>query len=389
VKGSATRAIRAEARDSDLNGHLRHDLWRCVADLLDGARDVGAIRAHRLGPLAARHFRETGREVPKVLMAEERLTALAHATTPTLLNHVRESCGGPLIVFKGPEVAACYPGGARLFGDVDLLTPDAVETQRALLAGGFVELPHEEGVYVDLHHLTPLVWPGLPMAVEIHSRPKWPYDLPTPPLEEILEAAGPSELGVEGFQAPLPAHHAVIIAAHGWAHGPLRELRDLVDVAAVACGTDNTELARIASRWGLQHAWESTRRAADALFVDGRKPLSLRVWARHLEYVREATVLENHLERWLSALWGLPLREGLGTAGKRLSRDIQPAFDESWREKVTRSSKAVRHAFVARSHHDAELGDAARKGQRRNVAPGAPRAREAGFRRRGVVEPRR
>ena len=58
-------------------------------------------------------------------MAEElqysaRIAAIANASAPLLLERIRAICEGPLLLFKGPEVARLYPGSARGFGDLDL-----------------------------------------------------------------------------------------------------------------------------------------------------------------------------------------------------------------------------------------------------------------------------
>ena len=114
-------------------------------------------------------------------------------TAPALLARLRDVLDGPMMIFKGPEIAALYPDSARLFGDLDVLVPDAAAAQRALLAAGFEEVPDPDGIYVDLHHLIPLRDPMVPLlAIEIHSAPKWPYGLKPPSAAELLENAVPS-----------------------------------------------------------------------------------------------------------------------------------------------------------------------------------------------------
>jgi Uncharacterised nucleotidyltransferase len=342
-------------------------MWAGVDRLLDRAPNAGVVRAHQLGPLAAKRWRQTGRSVPTVLVNEERLAALAAVIAPALIRRIREAYDGPLIVFKGPEIAARYPSGGRLFSDVDMLVPDASAAQRALLAAGFVEVEDEEGIFVDLHHLPPVAFPSIPMAVEIHSRPKWPYDLDAPPMEAIFESAVESSCAIAGVLAPAPAQHAVMLAAHGWGHEPLRRLRDLVDVAAASAGVDRAELAQLAHEWGIDGVWKTMHEAAECLFYAGRTTVPLRTWSRHLSAVRERTVFENHIERWLSGIWGLPGHQGVGYAFRRMIDDVRPGFDETWSEKATRTAWALRHAFATRSKHDEQLGDAAFRGQRRNL----------------------
>ncbi len=48
--------------------------------------------------------------------------------------------------------------------------------------------------YRDIHHLRPLWWPGLPLVVELHSRPKWIDGVAGPPVAELLEASAPGRL---------------------------------------------------------------------------------------------------------------------------------------------------------------------------------------------------
>ena len=84
------------------------------------------------------------------------------------------------MLFKGPETAAHYPHPAlRRFWDLDLLVPDAGATQRSLLKAGFREVG-DPALYADIHHLRPLTLPGLPLAVEVHDRPKWADGLRPP-----------------------------------------------------------------------------------------------------------------------------------------------------------------------------------------------------------------
>src|SRR4029450_13299262 len=99
---------------------------------------------------------------------------------------------GPIVLMKGPEVAALWPTPqSRPYSDVDLLVEDAAEAQRALLAAGLRPVG-DPGLYVDIHHLRPLLAPGLAVAVEVHDRPKWIDGLGAPPTVGLLAAAVPS-----------------------------------------------------------------------------------------------------------------------------------------------------------------------------------------------------
>ena len=208
-----------------------------------------------------------------------------------------------MLVLKGPELAARYPNRSRLFGDLDILVTDANETQRALIAAGFVELDDPEGLWVGIHHLPRLSWPGLPLHIEVHSRPKWLEGSSPPRIEELFEAAVPTSSGVPGLLAPSPAHHAILVAAHAWAHQPLGRLRDLVDVGALAAEADPWELDDQARKWGVPRLVATTMDALEAV-LRGRRTTPLRLWAGHVAEVRDQTVFEHHLERMLAPSGG-------------------------------------------------------------------------------------
>jgi hypothetical protein len=268
---------------------------------------------------------------------------------------VRDVCNGPILVIKGPEVAARYPAPElRPFKDLDLLVPRPEEAQEALLAAGFQPIG-DPALYVDIHHLRPLALRGFPISVEIHSQPKWLEQRRPPATAELLASAVPSTTGVDGVLAPDPVHHALLLAAHSWAHEPLRRLRDLVDAAAMVQGLDRNEVGRVARAWEIGRLWETTAATLDALFFGERTPWALRVWARNLLKVRERTVLENHLERVLSNFWALSGRESAAALGPLVAEELRPAADETWGEKLARSGQAVRNALRRRSEHDAAL----------------------------------
>jgi hypothetical protein len=330
-------------------------LWAGVDRVMDHAPELSDLASHRVESLAARRFRALGRPVPAEFRAEERAAAISSLVAPRLLARVREACDGPILVIKGPEVAARYPDPAlRPFKDLDLLVPRAEKAQEALLAAGFEPIG-DPALYVDIHHLRPLAVRGLPISVEVHSQPKWLEQRRPPSTDELLASAIPSATGVDGVLAPGPVHHALLLAAHSWAHEPLRRLRDLVDVAAMIQGLDRAELGRIARVWQVARLWETTTATLDALFFDERVPWALRVWARNLLKVRERTVLENHLERLLSNFWSLSARESAAALGPLVAEEVRPKAGETWGEKLGRSSQAVRNALRRRSEHDAAL----------------------------------
>jgi Uncharacterised nucleotidyltransferase len=330
--------------------------------------ETDALCAHGFGPLAADLLERGGREIPLELVYQQRVARVGTLTAPAILARIERVWQGPMLLLKGPEAAARYPQGARAFGDLDLLVPDAQETQQTLLAGGFVEEDDPGGRWLGIHHLAPLRWPGLPLKVEVHDEPKWPEGLPAPRKAELFEAAVPAAVGVPGVLAPAPAHHALLLAAHAWAHQPLRRACDLLDAGSFAAEVEAAELSRLVRAWGLTRLWSTTSAALDA-FLTGRRTWPLRLWAAHVAELRVQTVLEEHLERLLSPFWGFPVSVAARHAARALGNEFRPAFDENWREKAVRSAAAVRRAFVPVTRHRRLLGDSATRGQRRTKPP--------------------
>jgi hypothetical protein len=344
-------------------------LWAGVdAFLRARADDLDGLLRHGLGPLAGDALERQGRPVPAEIAQQLARARLAALSAPVLLARVRSALDDPILVLKGPELAARYRGTARLFGDIDILTPDARSAQRALLDAGFVEAPDPEGIWVGIHHLPPIHCPDLPLYLEVHAEPKWPEGLAPPAIDELFDAAEPARVGVPGVLAPDAGHHALLIAAHAWAHQPLANFRDLLDVGVLAAESDAEELELLARRWQMGHLWQTTTRTLTAL-LSGRRTVPLRLWAGHVGSLRPQTVLEQHLERILSPFWGLPPGSALHRSLRALVGEFLPAFDEGWREKTRRSAQALRRAKTPVTVHDELLGEAARRGQRRNLPP--------------------
>lgn len=354
----------------------RPEMWGAVDRFIDAAPDDEALKAHGVVPLAIRRRRALGLPVSEELLHAERVATFGALSVTGLLARARQAYDGPIVLFKGPLVARGYPGGARASVDIDLIVEDAHAAQRDFLAAGFVEVDEPE-LYVDIHHLRPLRWEQLPILnIELHSTVKWPEGLQAPDVAEIFAGAVDAEVGVEGILAPDPYHHAMLVTAHGWSHSPLRSLRDLLDVAVTIDGLDRAELARLAVRWDLAKVWRTTERALDHLFGDARKPASLRLWAKHLEEARERTVREGHLEHWTASFWGLPPRQALAASLGSLWWDLKPVGGETWRDKAARTWQAARRANVARSRHEAELGDLATRGDLRRIVRERREAKE-------------
>lgn len=304
--------------------------------------------AHKLGSLAAVRRRAVGKPVLETFAAEARAASVAGLSAAAVLRRVREVADGPLLLLKGPEVAAHYPLHGRWFGDVDVLTPDASGLHLALREHGFleVETPFDHSEH---HHLAPLRWPVVPFDVEVHATPNSPYGMKAQALGEIVESAVPSVVAVDGVSAPCRLHHAVILAAHAWAHEPLQTLRDLLDVAVLAADESSAELERVAGAWGLGRVWGATQRAIEDVFFGGRRTVALATWARHLAAVRERTVFESHLQAALHPFWGRPPGPALVESLAAIGTDLFPARGEDWDVKLRRIPRAIRDARAPRS----------------------------------------
>jgi len=181
--------------------------------------------------------------------------------------------------------------------------------------------------------------------------------LPLPSRAELLAAAEPGSTGVDGVLALSPEHHAMVLAAHSWARGPLRRLLNLVDLAAVTLSLDRRTLDRTARELGMRRVWRTSIGSVDALFDGGSSPLALRIWARHLGQAREPTVLESHLGRWLPPWWALTPRNALGANAFTISRELLPRGDESWDTKLRRTARAFRNLSRPLSDHHRTLGE--------------------------------
>ncbi len=329
----------------------RSGFWSRVYALIDRV-DAERARAHDLGPLTATRWRSIGREVPPSLAREELAARLASRVVPSILERARNAFDGPMLIFKGPEVGARYPGAARFFGDLDLLVADGEAARRTLLAAGFLVVEAEADRQGGDHHLPPVVLPGLPLQLELHTKPKWPRKLAYPATDELFRAAVPAAVPVDGLQAPAPRHHALLLAVHAWSHGALRSARDLLDVAILAEEADREEIATTAEAWGIGRLWGTTISAADWLFGDeDNPPAAVRLWARHLLTLRDATVVESHIERWVSSFWMLPPRAASARALSEIARDFGRGHRERRRDKLTRILRAIRHAFMTKSDY--------------------------------------
>ncbi|HMJ34006.1 MAG TPA: nucleotidyltransferase family protein [Baekduia sp.] len=344
-----------------MTGSDRRSMWQAVDALVDAAPSFEHLRWHGLHLLAARRRREQGAAVPQNIRVEQRLAAVRALGAPELLRRLRDAVDGPVILVKGPEVAVRYPDPlTRPYRDLDVLVSDSVAAQKALRAAGFREVG-EPSMYRGIHHLRPLQWDGHPLWIEVHHQPKWPDGLSAPTAAELTDrAVCHAAVDVGGVAALDPAAHAVLLAAHAWAHTPLARLSHLVDIAAVVQEADAAEVRGLAERWGCARLWRTTERAVDALFNGSAPSLAMRTWARHLAAARERTVFERHVQESAAPLWGLPPVPGANAAAATLLGTARRNRGESWKSKLHRSQAALRNAARAKSLHDAELAEPGR-----------------------------
>jgi hypothetical protein len=329
-------------------------MWDRVDELLANAPHAAALRLHRVELLEARRRRAAGLDASEFL-DDEGLALAVDLAAVALLERIREACDGPLVLFKGAEVALDYPGPRlRRFRDLDLLTDDAERAQEALLAAGFVEINDPDN-YRDIHHLRPLWWPGLPLVIELHSRPKCVDGVPGPSVDELLEASEPGRLGVDGVGALAPAHHTLVLVAHDWSHEPLGRLGNLIDVAVTRRRADDAELEALARRWGCARMWRTTLSAVRAVLEDDGRSAGVALWARHLPAVRERTVLETHVQELLAPVWGVPPTRVPALVRGAMASMAGRSGAEPWRAKLRRARTALGNAGMARSEHDLVL----------------------------------
>jgi Uncharacterised nucleotidyltransferase len=329
-------------------------MWAQIDAIVAQAPHVRALRFHKVALLEARRRRAAGLDPLPELGPDETTAAFSELAVPALLSRCRDAYDGRIVLVKGPEVALDYPApGTRPFGDLDLLVDDAPAAQAALLAAGFREVG-DPSLYDDIHHLRPLAWRGLPLVIELHSRLKWPESIPGPETAALLADAIPTRLGIAGIETLAPAQHALVLAAHSWAHEPLGRLGHMIDIAAVAARAGDGEVEALAREWRCRRLWRCTE-SAGALFHDGSHSAALALWGRHLTAARERTVFENHLHRWASPLWGAPRRRTVTGLAGALAHELRLDGDEPWRQKFGRSRMAIANARVARDEHDRAL----------------------------------
>jgi hypothetical protein len=325
------------------NNLLEDGFWTRLDALADRAPSIVDLLDHRLGAVAARHWRAQGRPLAPAVVEEERYATLATVAAPILLKRVASLYERPIMVLKGPEVAARYPEASmRPSHDLDLLVEDSAGAFRALIAAG-CSIVRERP---SRHHEMPVAFPDLPLIIELHSAPKWPTWNAGPSAKGLFAVGVPSHVGPPGVLAPRPAEHAVLLAAHSWAHRPLARVLDFVDILVLLAETDTAEADEVARRWHVPRLWDTTLAAARALFSAGETPWTLRTWAKNTLEVRRPTRSEELLERFLSPFAALPPRRALRVAGASAGEMLIARSTPS-RRHSSKESRTEHPAFAA------------------------------------------
>ena len=252
---------------------------------------------------------------------------------------------GTAVLIKGPEVAHRYPDPAlRSFRDVDVLVPDAPATQRQLLAAGFQETG-DPRLYEGHPPPAPdvLAWAAA-LVVEIHHSPKWVEHLDPPHATELIAAAVPRQTWPRGILTLPAAHHAVLLAAHSWAHRPLSRLRDLIDIAVVA---SEAEPARDRGAWqgvALGRVWTTTERALDRCSPAGPTPASIATLGAHLQPPGNRPCSSPTSRIGSRRCGGSPRARAQAVSGRGRSGP-GPGHEEGWPAKLGRTQMALTNAL--------------------------------------------
>ena len=221
---------------------------------------------------------------------------------------------------KGPEVAQWWHDPlTRPYRDLDVLVEDSEATWRTLREAGFQPTGDPE-LYLGIHHLRPLVWPGLPLVVEVHHQPKWIED------SDAADGGAAAHRGPVGDRNSRACSRSSPHATRS--HWRCTRGRTFRSAGSAVSSTSlrsrraptATSWCAIACAWDVERLWRTTQTTIDSLFGDRRRPLVGHVWARHLWGVRERTVLERHLEQWLGPFSALPPGQAAASRHAGISR---------------------------------------------------------------------
>jgi hypothetical protein len=282
-------------------------IWSGVACTIDAHPDVARLRAHGLAPLAAAHWRDTGHSLTQAVDMD-RVTATALGLqAERLLREVTSFADQPVLLLKGPEVAARYPElGLRDLTDVDILVADTDAMERSFSNAGWLEYtgPGELRWYDELHHAHPFVLPGSSLPIEPHRRPNWPIWGRAPGFPELHDAAVESAVAIDGLLAPKVEHHALLVLAHSWADVPFERFSQLIDFALLVEECDADELTKCARRWQLSRLLSVGLDAIDSLLLGRRSDaLTVRWFAPHLRALATPTRARAQFDRYASGFF--------------------------------------------------------------------------------------
>jgi hypothetical protein len=345
-------------------------LWDRVEDLVDRAPSWRALQLHRLHLVAARLRSRRGEEIPPHIADEARRRAILALTARTVLERVRDAYDGGLLLMKGLEVASLYPHPKdRPFRDLDILAEDPEDAQTRLISAGFVEFGDRAP-----HHLRRLVWPDVPVLIELHSRPKTPEWVPELSAAMVFSRATASRTSIAGLLAPDPAAHALLLAAHGWAHDPLRRLGDVIDIAAVLRHADRSTTSVLAREWGLDQLWNATVAVTDGVITERALPRRLSPWTRHLLHVRDRRVVEHQLSLLVAPAFTIPASQAPRGLARGVGHIVARRNGEPWAHKIRRSRRALLDALKDESLHELHASETEAPGraasaQRRTDTP--------------------
>ena len=233
---------------------------------------------HRVDALAAEIAHRRGQPVPNPLRRAALNTALLEMSATAVLERVRATVDGPVVLLKGLEVAAHYPDGLpRALTDVDLLVTDARRQHRRLLTLEEFRTGEDHPRYEDHHHLAPLWLGGLSVPLELHHALGGEAWMRLPTTAELVERVAPSATGIPGVTTLDPVDHAVFVAVHAWRSAPLGRLGHLLDVevlrrAAHAVHDDaDRRLDDTAADWRVARLWRWTVAAIDDRLLGRRR----------------------------------------------------------------------------------------------------------------------
>lgn len=327
----------------------RESLYSGVDRLLDGVDDPYLAIVHRIHCIGADRWRAAGRRVPEDWAADLRTAALRALTVQRMVQVIRETIDGPMIVLKGPEIAARYDRPEwRPFTDLDLLCEDAEAAHAALIENGWRPQGKPE-TFAQGHHLQPLVWRHQELPVEIHARLNWPKWTPGPDPQQLFALRVPSRTGIAGVDA-LPADLlAVYVAAHSWVHHPLGKVGDLLDVAILALESPADHLNALSRQWGVEGIWEATRTEIDRVLLGlpSAKPAS-RLLGRNLMPMSAPSYAQSVVEQSLGALAAPSTTIAARAMFNNVRAHVRVAPGETVWDKTSRIGRVVTHGGADR-----------------------------------------